>query len=147
MIWNQLHLCHPLVYTPRHTFPSLPFPILPALTALLSVIPGTPLLRGPQACQTSSSPSKKYPSSCHNPPVPPLPHPHLPYLTPIPLRLTKQKIKSHWWESGQGSCFADQSVDIWLSLTGWTLNPIVSLTGLLSVFPLSLWLRAGEKPD
>lgn len=33
------------------------------------------LLKGWQAFQTSSSPSKKYPSSCHNPPVPPLHHP------------------------------------------------------------------------
>lgn len=72
----------------------------------------------------------------------------LPYLTPPhPSWARQTKIKSEWSESGPGSHFADQSVDTWLSLTGRPFNPIVSPTGLLSVVPLSLWLRAGERPD
>lgn len=74
-------------------------------------------------------------------------HPSLPLPHPHPSWARQTKIKSQWSESGRGSCFADQSVDTWLSLTGWALNPIVSPTGLLSVVPLSLWLRAGERPD
>lgn len=74
-------------------------------------------------------------------------HPFLPYFTPHPSWARQTKIKSEWSESGPGSHFADQSVDTWLSLTGRPFNPIVSPTGLLSVVPLSLWLRAGERPD
>lgn len=111
---------------------------LPVLRPHLSVIPWFLVLKGWQAFQTSSSPSKKYPSSCHNPPLPQPPHPSWARQT---------KIKSEWSESGPGSHFADQSVDTWLSLTGRPFNPIVSPTGLLSVVPLSLWLRAGERPD
>lgn len=55
----------------KKVFPSLPNQTLTAFTPHLSVIPGFLVLRGPQACQTSSSPTKKYPSSRHNPPVPP----------------------------------------------------------------------------
>ncbi len=85
---NQLHQCHPRAHTPRYKFPSLPYQTLTALIPHLSVIPGSLVLRGPQACQTSSSPSKKYPSSRHNPPIPPLPHPH-------PSQARQTKIKSH----------------------------------------------------
>lgn len=74
-IWIEINcLCvtpHHPVHIPRYKFPSLPNQSLPALTPHLSVIPGSLVLRGPQTCQTSSSPSKKYPSSRHNPPVPP----------------------------------------------------------------------------
>lgn len=113
---------------------------LPVLRPYLSVIPWFLVLKGWQAFQTSSSPSKKYPSSCHNLTIPPPPHPH-------PSWARQTKIESEWSESGLGSYFADQSVDTWLSLTGRPFNPIVSPTGLLSVVPLSLWLRAGERPD
>lgn len=127
---------HPHYHHPGpDTFPSLRNQTLPALTPHLSVISGSLVFRGPQACQTSSGPSKKYPC-----PSLPLPYPHH-------SRPRQTKIKSQWIESCQGSCFADQSVDTWLSLTGWALNPIVSPTGLLSVVPLSLWQRAGERPD
>lgn len=73
--------------------------------------------------------------------------PCLPNLTPHPSWARQTKIKSEWSESGLGSYFADQSADTWLSLMGRPFNPIVSPTGLLSVVPLSLWLRAGERPD
>lgn len=48
---------------------------LPVLSPYLSVTPWFLVLKGWQAFQTSSSPSKKYPSSCHNPTIPPLPLP------------------------------------------------------------------------